>query len=377
MSVDMNPSPNPSFQSDAGFGARDGWGQSRKGKESSLTPPNGKYGNGAGESMISLATLDTRLTMGRELNAPGLFGIGGRYSLPIDPAEFALLGDEPDDELHMPSKGDYAKYRPGWAATLRELFSPRGIGNMGCVLFLMIVMLALFGGYPILHSVFADYMASKQHIPSGFNMGGINATGQIPNIPGHFGLIDPDTPQSAMTHTSFETGETWDLVFSDEFNVDGRSFYDGDDPFWMAQDMHYWGTNNLEWYDPKQVSTQDGHMVITLDNNPSHNLNYTGGMVTTWNKFCFSGGYLEVSLSLPGRSDVWGAWPAVWTLGNLGRAGYGGTLDGMWPYSYNECDVGTLKNQSLNGKRSPTQRTKSPVLTDREHRVARGCVYRR
>jgi hypothetical protein len=25
-----------------------------------------------------------------------------------------------------------------------------------------------------------------------------------------------------------------------------------------------------------------------------------------------------------------GLWPATWTMGNLGRAGYGGTLDGMW-----------------------------------------------
>ena len=42
-------------------------------------------------------------------------------------------------------------------------------------------------------------------------------------------------------------------------------------------------------------------------------------------------------------------WPAIWTMGNLGRAGYGGTLDGMWPYTYDSCDVGTLPNQTLNG----------------------------
>jgi hypothetical protein len=36
-------------------------------------------------------------------------------------------------------------------------------------------------------------------------------------------------------------------------------------------------------------------------------------------------------------------------MGNLGRAGYGGTLDGMWPYSYDSCDVGTLPNQTMNG----------------------------
>lgn len=37
------------------------------------------------------------------------------------------------------------------------------------------------------------------------------------------------------------------------------------------------------------------------------------------------------------------------TMGNLGRAGYGASLDGMWPYSYDSCDVGTLSNQTLNG----------------------------
>lgn len=39
-----------------------------------------------------------------------------------------------------------------------------------------------------------------------------------------------------------------ELVFSDEFNTDGRSFYSGDDPYWEAVDMHYWSTNDLEWY---------------------------------------------------------------------------------------------------------------------------------
>lgn len=43
-------------------------------------------------------------------------------------------------------------------------------------------------------------------------------------------------------------------------------------------------------------------------------------------------------------------WPAVWAMGNLGRAGYGGSLDGTWPYTYDSCDVGTLPNQTLNGK---------------------------
>lgn len=33
-------------------------------------------------------------------------------------------------------------------------------------------------------------------------------------------------------------------------------------------------------------------------------------------------------------------------MGNLGRAGFGASTDGMWPYTYDACDVGTLANQT-------------------------------
>ena len=46
---------------------------------------------------------------------------------------------------------------------------------------------------------------------------------------GNFGLIDLDTPQDAYTFTSLSTGREMKLIFSDEFNTDGRSFYPGDD----------------------------------------------------------------------------------------------------------------------------------------------------
>jgi hypothetical protein len=57
---------------------------------------------------------------------------------------------------------------------------------------------------------------------------------------GNFGLIDLDTPKDAFVRKSFRDGEDWILVFSDEFNTDGRSFYPGDDPYWEAADLHYW-----------------------------------------------------------------------------------------------------------------------------------------
>lgn len=134
--------------------------------------------------------------------------------------------------------------------------------------------------------------------------------------------------------------------------TDGRTFYPGDDPWWEAVDLHYWGTNNLEWYSPRRITTEGGNMKITLDKAPSHDLNYEGGMITTWNKMCLNGGYIEVRVMLPGRytrsfsfgpprspqlttfkntysSRVYGLWPAVWTMGNLGRAGvYSCRVDG-------------------------------------------------
>ena len=66
-----------------------------------------------------------------------------------------------------------------------------------------------------------------------------------------------------------------------------------------------------------------------MTNQQVHNLSYQSGMMTSWNKFCFTGGILEAAVMLPGSNNVHGLWPAVWAMGNLGRAGYGASLDGM------------------------------------------------
>lgn len=92
-------------------------------------------------------------------------------------------------------------------------------------------------GYPVI----THYKRVRQLTHGAFNLGGINATGQIPEFINQFGLIDGDTPREAYTKTSWEDGKTqMRLVFSDEFNTDGRSFYPGDDPYWEAVDLYYW-----------------------------------------------------------------------------------------------------------------------------------------
>jgi len=159
------------------------------------------------------------------------------------------------------------------------------------------------------------------------------------------GLVDNDTPNSVKTRTGFD-GHKYSIVFSDEFNTEGRTFWPGDDPFWEAVDLYYWPTADLEWYSPDQITTKDGNLVITMASINQHSLNFRSGMLQSWNKFCFTTGYIEISLSLPGSGDVPGNWAAAWTMGNLGRAGYGATTEGLWPYSYADCDVGTFPNQT-------------------------------
>ncbi|KAF8893334.1 glycoside hydrolase family 16 protein [Infundibulicybe gibba] len=207
------------------------------------------------------------------------------------------------------------------------------------------MLMGLFVGYPV-STYFTRIPLSNQ---GGFNLGGLNASGQVPFLTGGWGLVDVDSPVEAHIKPSWVHGTEMQLVFSDEFNVDGRSFYPGDDPYWEAADLHYWATNNSEWYDPAAVTTQDGKLVITLSKKNTHKLNYEGGLLSSWNKFCFTGGYIEASVQLPGANNILGLWPAIWTMGNLGRAGFGASSDGTWPYSYDSCDVGTVANQTHNG----------------------------
>ncbi|KAL5495092.1 hypothetical protein ACEPAI_554 [Sanghuangporus weigelae] len=269
--------------------------------------------------------------------------ISDKFSLAPDPsswgAEIEPNFKEPDDWLHNPDPRRDRKIDKGGT-----IFTSRGLANLGCLLILTMGLVSLFAGYPLI----THFTSNKLSTMGGFNIGGINASGQIAEI-GNFGLIDKDTPQEVYTKASYIDGTTLELVFSDEFNVDGRTFYPGDDPYWEAVDLHYWGTNNMEWYDPEAITTKNGSLEITLSQKQTHGLDYEGGMMSTWNKFCFTGGLLEASVVLPGETTIPGLWPAFWAMGNLGRAGYGASLDGTWPYSYDACDVGTVANQTKNG----------------------------
>ncbi len=54
-----------------------------------------------------------------------------------------------------------------------------------------------------------------------------------------------------------------------------------------------------------------------MDETPIANLSFRSGMLQSWNKICFTTGYIEVSVSMPGSPTAPGLWPGVWTMGNL------------------------------------------------------------
>lgn len=241
-----------------------------------------------------------------------------------------------DDELHRIEDPTFS-------------WSWRGIANFGLLLILIGALLCLFILYPVLY-----FLRNNTRLLAIDNNVHVNSTGQAPVLLQMPDLIDSDTPDNVKTRTGFD-GNSYSLVFSDEFNKDGRTFFPGDDPYWEAVDLWYGATADLEWYDPKNVFTRGGNLVLLLENVENHDLQYRSGMLQSWNKFCFTSGYIEFSLSLPGPNDeTQGYWPGAWTMGNLGRPGYGGSTDGMWPYTYNSCDVGTFPNQTYANGSGPS-----------------------
>lgn len=99
--------------------------------------------------------------------------------------------------------------------------SSRGWVNMTVLVILVGGLIALFTGYPIITSLSSRTIAASSKLGA-YNVGGINASGQIPAIAGLPTLIDKDTPVSAYSHTGTD-GAPYVLAFSDEFNVDGRT----------------------------------------------------------------------------------------------------------------------------------------------------------
>ena len=248
---------------------------------------------------------------------------------------------EPDDYLHIPDKNPNAHARyPTW----------RGCINVLTLVVIVCAIVMLFLGYPLVAHF--DHLFGKVDVNSV-----LQSNAKVDPIPVR-PLIDPDTPQESRTRTGNQDGSKYNLVFSDEFNTPGRTFWEGDDPYWEAVNIWYGATFDFEWYTPEGVNTTtdakgNGVLQITLEEEIERGQYFRSGMLQSWNKCCFQGGYIEASFQFPGGPQTQGYWPGFWLMGNLGRPGYLASADGMWPYVYDACDVGVMPNQTFADGRGP------------------------
>ncbi|EOD34380.1 hypothetical protein EMIHUDRAFT_449354 [Emiliania huxleyi CCMP1516] len=130
-------------------------------------------------------------------------------------------------------------------------------------------------------------------------------------------LIDVDTPLEELETVGLGDGESYRLVMSDEFETEGRRFSEVDrDPIWTAVARHDPTNGNLAYMTPQMVSTHAGALEIYTTN--------TGFRASR---------------------------PAIWMLGNLGRATYPLSNDGLWPFSFGACDRARLGAAAVPGAR--------------------------
>lgn len=139
--------------------------------------------------------------------------------------------------------------------------SCRGIFNISSMLLILLGLVLLILGYPIASSLKKERMeaeaaaaalaaatdtalkakmnSTSMHFEK-FNMDNSNNNasvalpsllGDLPGIGRGDALVDPETPLDKRSKTAYD-GTQWSLVFSDEFNQEGRSFGPGQDPYW-------------------------------------------------------------------------------------------------------------------------------------------------
>ena len=176
------------------------------------------------------------------------------------------------------------------------------------------------------------------------------------------GWVDLDTEEDAKQVFSYQDGSKYKLVFSDEFNTPGRTFDDGKDPRWTSVNKNDYTNYALHFYKSELATTNNGYLNISsihkttvfdvpddkrFGKTKKMTKNYQSAMINGWNKFCFTGGIVEISARLPGRYDIGGLWPAMWLLGNLARATYVGSSDFMWPWSYDSCKRSLQNAQAI------------------------------
>jgi len=173
---------------------------------------------------------------------------------------FPLFSDqkEDDDDMHMPQWDDDKKLKPKFKDhfTRENVVSTLGMVFMmsGLLCIFVILPVVSYTGPGILDYSYETPLSQMPNAHQAQTWATVNNRTYPLMANMRSGLIDADTPSDAKTRTGVN-GDTYTLVFSDEFNDKNRSFYPGDDPYWYGFDGWYGATQDLEWYDPDAINT--------------------------------------------------------------------------------------------------------------------------
>ncbi|KAG6896971.1 hypothetical protein C0992_004973 [Termitomyces sp. T32_za158] len=231
-----------------------------------------------------------------------------------DPLEDDAVDEE--DKLH-----DF-----DWKTTSdsERSLSLRGFINIAALVILLSGLLSLFVMYPVFRHFNDD---GRSELIVGNTR--INSTGQASSVEFDprsqtFSIsvgIDPTTPQEAWIRRS-QNGVLYHLVFSDEFNADGRSFYEDHDPFWEAV--------NDQRHENGLVTTQNGYLVLDprLARGPGSRTGVQmGGLLKQRTSSCLDGGFVEVSVVSPSSPHNQRLlWTGLWTHADAGVPTQGASL---------------------------------------------------
>ncbi|KAG2338056.1 hypothetical protein BDR05DRAFT_1044675 [Suillus weaverae] len=106
----------------------------------------------------------------------------------IPPYLWDIQDPDLDDALHNPNPVNNAALDSSFT-----IFSARGWANTSALFILVVGLITLFARYPIIH-----YFPLATNMTPGYNLGGINASVQIPLLPGMPSLIDSTTPSQYL-----------------------------------------------------------------------------------------------------------------------------------------------------------------------------------
>lgn len=145
--------------------------------------------------------------------------------------------------------------------------------------------------------------------------------------------IPTSTPIPTPEPVSVETGEGWELVWSDEFEGDTIN------PENWAFELGGWGWGNGEaqFYTdrPENARVENGLLVIEARQEKFEDKYYTSARLVTQRLREFQYGRIEARMKVPPGA---GLWPAFWMLGNDFYRNPADPFDSNWPQA-GEVDI--------------------------------------